>query len=210
MSTILYTNKNLSLSYKIHMLSKKYAFNLVTAIDFVELTIKCVEIKPQVVFCDCDTIMFSESAVKLLFEKNELKDIKFVFVGSKVNLEKYSNIGIANISICETDFIDERVDELQREINFEKLLEKEFGDTGTIEFEISNLLSSLGLSPKHSGYAYLRHCILNIVLNNGIISSLNTEQYPIVASTFKTNTTNVERNIRNAILQAWERYGKEN
>ena len=125
-------------------------------------------------------------------------------------MEKYSNIGIANISICETDFIDERVDELQREINFEKLLEKEFGDTGTIEFEISNLLSSLGLSPKHSGYAYLRHCILNIVLNNGIISSLNTEQYPIVASTFKTNTINVERNIRNAIFQAWERYGKEN
>ena len=79
-----------------------------------------------------------------------------------------------------------------------------------LTMEIYKLLFSIGFSSKHSGCAYLRECIKNVVLNNGVVRALASDQYPYIAVTFKTNIVNVERNIRNSIDCAWRNYGKDN
>ena len=210
LTAILYSKRNFDLSYKLHLLCRKYCLNMVTAIDFVELTIKCVELKPQIVFCDCETVEFTSGNLNAFLEKNEFKNVKIVFVGNDEQVASLKNIVCKNLTIANINEISGVIDNLQNDFNYEKILGKEFDCSGTLELEIFKLLADTGLSPKHAGYAYLRYGIRNIVLNNGVMSSLNSEQYPLIASVFKTSTVNVERNIRNAIVQAWKSFGKEN
>ena len=210
LTAILYSKRNFDLSYKLYLLCRKYGLNMVTAMDFVELTIKCVELKPQIVFCDCETVEFSSGNLNAFLEKNEFKNVKFVFVGNDEQVAPLKNIICKNLAIAKVSEIGSVIDDLQNCFNYENILEKEFDCSGSLELEIFKLLGDMGLSPKHTGYAYLRIGIRNIVLNNGVMNSLNSEQYPLIASVFKTSTVNVERNIRNAIVQAWNSFGKDN
>ena len=102
------------------------------------------------------------------------------------------------------------IDECQTSYNFENMIPAKANNFDGLELKIYKLLSNIGVSPKHSGYAYLLCGIKNVILNNGIINSLNSTLYPLIASNFRTSSANVERNIRNAIAQAWKTYGFEN
>ena len=208
LTAVLFSKKNYDLSYKLHSLCKKYSINILNVLDFIELTIRCFELKPQIVFCDCDTIEFSSANLNSFLEKNEFKDVKFVFVGEEKNLTGLKSIVCKNLMISKYQELSRVIDELQNNFNYAKMLECEYDCSAQMELEICKLLSQIGLSPKHTGYAYLRYGIKNIVLQNGVLNSLNREQYPIIASKFKTSAVNVERNIRNAINQAWVNSGK--
>lgn len=68
---------------------------------------------------------------------------------------------------------------------------------------ISNLLVSLGISTKLRGYAYLREAVMLMVQNP--MQSITKELYPGVARHFGCTPSQVERSIRNAIQQSWEK-----
>ena len=68
---------------------------------------------------------------------------------------------------------------------------------------ISNLLVSLGINTKLRGYNYLREAILLMLANP--MQSITKELYPGIARQFVCTPSQVERSIRNAIQQAWDR-----
>ena len=206
---ILYSKKNYDLSYRLRGLCKRYSINLINALDFVELTIRSLELKPQVIFCDCTSIEFTSGNLNSFLEKAEFKDTKIIFIGEEKHITQFKNIVCNNLKVAKFSELDAIIDNLQNAYNFENMLIKDKNIYDGLELEICKLLSKIGLSPKHSGYSYLRYGIKNVILNNGILNSLNSEQYPIIASVFKTSPANVERNIRNAIHQAWEVFGKD-
>lgn len=72
---------------------------------------------------------------------------------------------------------------------------------------VSNLLTALGISSKLRGYNYLRAAILAMLENP--MQSITKELYPGVARQFGCTSSQVERSIRNAIQQAWERRSDE-
>ena len=210
LTALLYSKKNMDLSYRLRGLCKRYSFNLLNAIDFVELTIKSLELKPQIVFCDCSTIEVTSGNFNAFLEKEEFKNTTIVFVGDDKTLLQYKNIVCKNLILANFYEIESIIDNLQNQYNFKNIVNMDLEVYNGLELEIVKLLSNIGLSPKHSGYAYLRCAIKNVVQNNGIMNSLNSEQYPIIASIFKTSSANVERNIRNAIDSAWKDFGKNN
>ena len=84
------------------------------------------------------------------------------------------------------------------------------GDCGN---NINNLLLSLGFSPNLKGKDYLKLCI-NLIINDGVhFRCLSKDCYPILALTYNTEVSNIERDIRNAIrtsylkanLEFWEK-----
>lgn len=210
LTAVLYSKRNYDAEYKIHKICQSFSINLVTVLDFVELTIKSISLKPKIIFCDCSTVNFSSSNIMAFMQKEEFKNTKIIFLGNLEQTKAYKNFVNENISIAEITDLPCIIDDLQS-----KLLYEEFTDVRKTEAEsglsmaIYKLLSSIGFSSKHTGYAFLRECIKNVVLNNGVVHSLITEQYPYVAVTFRTSITNVERNIRNAIECAWNSCGSE-
>lgn len=208
LTAILYSKRNYDLSYRLRGVCKRYSINLINALDFIELTIKSLELKPQIIFCDCSSIEFTSGNLNSFIEKNQFKNTKIIFIDNK-DSDILKNIVCKNLMTAKFEDITKLIDELQCEYNFDHMLVKNMENYDGLEMEIYKLLSKIGLSPRHCGYAYLRYAIKHVVLNNGIMNSLNSEQYPIIASIFKTSAPNVERNIRNAILQAWNSFGQK-
>ena len=208
LTAILYSKRNYDLSYRLRGVCKRYSINLINAIDFIELTIKSIELKPQIIFCDCSSVEFTSGNLNSFIEKNEFKNTKIIFIDEKKQANILKNIVSQNLILAKFDELSSIIDELQYQYNYDNMLAKNIENYNGLEIQIYKLLTEIGLSPKHCGYAYLRYAIKQVVLNNGIMNSLNSEQYPIIASIFKTSASNVERNIRNAILQAWKNFGK--
>ena len=211
LTAILYSKKNLDLGYKLHNICKKFNINLVTAIDFIELTIKSMELKPQIVFCDCSTIEISSSNLNAFLEREEFKHTKIIFIGEQSETQSLKNIVCNNLTIATEKEVAGIIDNLQSEICVtSRLIKLENQAFYELEEDVYKLLCDLGFSLKYSGCIYLRCGIKNVIANNGVMHSLSTYEYPYIAATFKTNVTNVERNIRTAIIRAWKTFGKDN
>lgn len=211
LTAIFYSKKNYDMEHRLQRTCQSYSISLVSAIDFVELAIKCTSLKPSIVFCDCSTINLSSNNLTAFIEKEEFKNTKIIFVGNQADTKAYHSFTSENIIIASLTEVPALIDEMQSKMRFDKLnTPDENFSSDQINISIYKLLCSIGLSSKHSGCAYLRECIKNVILNNGVIHSLVSDQYPYVASVFKTSAVNVERNIRNAIDRAWTTYGKDN
>lgn len=211
LTSILFSKKNYDVEYKLHKICQSFNINMVTVLDFVELTIKTIALKPKIIFCDCSTISLSSSNIVAFMEKIEFKDTRVIFVGDENQTRAYKNFIGKNISIANLNDLSMVLEAMQSQLIYEELAESQRLDNlSGLSMAIYKLLCSIGFSAKHSGCAYLRECVKNVVLNNGVVHALASEQYPFIAVLFKTNILNVERNIRNAITSAWEHYGKEN
>ena len=111
----------------------------------------------------------------------------------------------------EFDFTAIKVEELEKlllkeEKNFKLnavLFEHERKDMSDIINKINKDLFTMTFSPKHTGYSYIVEAIKIIIKKQGIVGSLNNEVYPLIAAKYGTTTSNVERNIRNAIVCAY-------
>ncbi len=67
---------------------------------------------------------------------------------------------------------------------------------------LTEYLIRMGFLPKHMGFNYIKQCIEEALINNGVLGPLSTEVYPKVALRNNTNPINIERNIRNSITLA--------
>ncbi len=81
------------------------------------------------------------------------------------------------------------------------------GQTGTadssLRSSVTNMLSRLSLSPKYTGYSYVREAIMLAMTDSctGISKSI----YPAIALKNNTSAAAVERGIRTAIQKGWAR-----
>lgn len=71
--------------------------------------------------------------------------------------------------------------------------------------EITNALYDFGIMPNLRGFGYLRNSIFMCVCDERYLSSITKSLYIDVGNMNNTNSKNVERDIRHAIVSAWER-----
>lgn len=69
----------------------------------------------------------------------------------------------------------------------------------------AEILQKLGVPANLKGYEYLIEAICVVAENKDALKGITKRVYPLVAKTFDTDRTNVERAIRHAIKLAWER-----
>lgn len=207
---LLYSKKNYQLESKLNKICKKRNVFLATSMDFIELTIKNSEIKPKFIFCDLSTINLIDYKMKAFTSRQEFKDVNIIFInnGNNQGLKFESNYD--NIHYVSIENFEELFDKLLHEVDIAKMISGTYSvNNYQLNNDIYKLLSLLGFSVKFTGYKYLCDCIKNVILNDCVIKSLTSEQYVYVATKYKTNVVNVERNIRNAINETWKKYGND-
>ena len=207
LTAILYSNKNYDLAYRLNRYCYKMSMNLVNCINFVELTIKAFQLKPQLIFCDLTSVDISVSQLKVLLENRSCKNTKLVFVGYESHKEIYSCFGLENTDFVCYENLEKYILSCFDVINMNSILVENSKNTDLNE-SVVQLLYSLGFSPKHTGFKFLKEIIYNIVNNSGVFSSLIGDQYPLIAVKFKTSCYNIERDIRNAITCAFGANGQ--
>lgn len=199
LTALLYSNKNIELMCKLNKQCYKFGVNLVTCLNFVELTVKTCKLKPQIIFLDLETISASYGKLQMMNDSKEFKNLKTLLVGSQdkcPNIENFENIDFSTNSGLD-DYVVNSIESMN--MNAIKSIQEEQKDCNMCGI-VANFLLELGFSPKYSGFSYLKYIITNAMQNNGIVASLANEEYPFIAVKFKTTPETIERNIRTAIM----------
>ena len=103
---------------------------------------------------------------------------------------------------------------LQKPCRIEDLLchmrESVRGNAGTVglpyDAVITKILIDFGLMPHLDGFRYLREGLLRTLADRTLLRGVTKSLYRDIAKCFGTNAACVERSIRAAIEQAWNRY----
>ncbi|MGD9901744.1 MAG: sporulation initiation factor Spo0A C-terminal domain-containing protein [Spirochaetales bacterium] len=202
LTAILYSQKNIDLAYKVKKVCRDVKINVINAIDFVDLTVKIIEVKPQIVFFDLSTVQLEKQIMELFLTKGPYFIPNIILIYSdESQLQEYKDYNFMSVKL---EGLEELLNSNEKVLKFNTAVADYKKESNiNITDEINKHLFEMGFSPKHTGYAYLVEAIKILVKKNGIIGSLNNDIYPIIAAKFGTRITNVERNIRNAIVCAY-------
>lgn len=74
-----------------------------------------------------------------------------------------------------------------------------------LEVTVSEILHRLGVGANLKGYQFLRTAIVMAILDESILGRITKELYPSVAKRHSTTASRVERSMRHAIENAWDR-----
>lgn len=78
-----------------------------------------------------------------------------------------------------------------------------------LEYIVTDIIHLMGIPANLKGYYYLRYAIMLCVENSQMLTSMTRLLYPTVAAEFKTTSSRVERALRSAIEQVWEKGNSE-
>ena len=80
------------------------------------------------------------------------------------------------------------------------------GSRLTKEDRITNMVKEIGIPPHLKGYNYLKEAVSLVLEQPEILNKVTKVLYPGIASKFDTTSARVERSIRHAIEQVWNRH----
>ena len=107
------------------------------------------------------------------------------------------NIGYLMVKPCDAAAVAARVADLTQRIRLPVFAHPE------PRAQVSNMLLSLGVPTKLRGYSYLREAVLLMVKRP--TQSITKELYPAVAAGCGATASQVERSIRSAVRNSWQR-----
>ena len=108
------------------------------------------------------------------------------------------NIGYLMVKPCEPVAVANRVADMTQRIRLPVFAHPE------PRTQVSNMLLSLGVPTKLRGYAYLREAVLRMVDRPS--QSITKELYPAVAADCGATAAQVERSIRSAVKNSFQRH----
>ena len=208
---ILYSNKNYELSFKMQKWCNDNYISFVNVVDILDLSIKITQVKPTFIFIDGTKSDINIPLFELFTKEISNQNMKIVCVVNE-NSNKLIIEELNKYAICM------KASEIKNYLNFNSMelaiLKCQETNNDIIlqmpnKEDVGKILIELGFNPKLSGYQYLKKIIEEIVVRKNDILLLN-QYYSAIAGIFKTNSCNIERNIRNSIKKAWKNFGKEN
>jgi len=168
-----------------------------------ELLSKISYTNPPIVFFDSSSVQLGKEFVQL-FCKDSNYYVPYVIIISDTLTKESLNIAYDNIIFTSIGNLCVTTQDCIQSLKSSPSIKGKGIDIGIEHSEkIMNYLLKLGFTHKHSGLILLKEVIKLAVANNGIISSLHNDYYPVLAQRFNCSVYCVERNIRNAIDYAW-------
>ncbi len=75
----------------------------------------------------------------------------------------------------------------------------------SINIEVTKMIQQMGVPAHVKGYQYLRDAIIFVIKEVSLLGAVTKELYPMIAKSYNTTPSRVERAIRHAIELAWDR-----
>ncbi len=203
LSAFLYSDHNYELASTLGNFTNTYGINLFYITDLKEFFIKDRDFDFSILFIDDFTVKVSKDLIDFITVKYEDSGLNIVYLcdgkledDSVVDNNKVHQVDISN------NFYTQLINLLPqfKENNLHKKTKPINKEWSSI---VSDYLFSLKLSPKHTGFSYLKDAIMYCLAENGKIGNLNKSIYTYIAAKYNTTSYNIERNIRLAIDWAW-------
>lgn len=108
---------------------------------------------------------------------------------------------------CDFELLVERIHELCGGGGGERkpFVQPKINKTRDLDTDITNMMHEMGVPAHVKGYHYLREAIIASYKDTQLLGALTKKLYPVIAESFDTTPSKVERAIRNAIQLACKR-----
>ncbi len=198
LNAVFYSKGNIDKAYSIKSMLWKTNYQVVNISDFSELVYAICHQQVNLLLVDGETIKLTEEFLEVVNGSKIGVPDNIFFIGyNNVECLNINNVNRFNVSYSDlNEKFFNNTDKLY--FNIEKNKATKY-DSNFINTYLTQYLIKLGFFPKHMGFYYIKQCIEEALLNNGVLGSLSSEIYPSVARKFGTNAINIERNIRNSI-----------
>ena len=190
---IFYSSEDYDSVLKIKEACSQTKLNLCIETDFYIFLTKVVKLKPKFIFID--GLIKDLNMLPLDVLDNDVLKVstKIAIINYKLNKEYIDDISINNL--CGY-ILNSKVYYIKPSIKVD------------IDY-INSLLLKLNFSSSHKGKDYIKECISLILEDKLSYNYLNTKCYPVIAGNFRTETINIDRDIRTAIKRAYENRNNE-
>lgn len=184
-------------------------FDVVGSAGDGEQTIRMVEQrKPDMLVLDL--MLPKKDGLTVLKAVSGMKH-KPVVLATSVFISRYVSASVADLGVryimpkpCDMAALAERLTEIRgREIL--RIPTQRYLCREDVALIVTGTLHESGIPAHIKGYQYLREAIMMAVNNMNVVGAMTKVLYPQVAKTFGTTPSRVERAIRHAIQQAWDR-----
>ena len=203
LNAIFYSKGNVEKAYAIKKALWGYNICLANISNFSELVYSIHQDDVNILFVDANTINLTEEVVEVTLGSKLGTPDNVVFIGETNNVELYLN-NESRFKFDNSDFANQLVNiEPKIKFNIQRNRGNKF-DMLTISTFLTQYLLRIGFLPKYAGFNYIKQCIEEALANNGVLGSLSSSVYPVVARRNKTTPQNVERSIRNSIECAYK------
>ena len=161
-----------------------------------------------------DTALKGIDGIKLLDYIKSIRPECVSFMISEFDNDKIVNSAINHGAIyyfvkpVSPNVIGERINDVLKDRTYDYKVSSELRDkrrTSSLDENIRNIFTTIGIPPHIKGYVYLREGIKMAVEDPSIINKVTKELYPKIGVKFATTSSKVERAIRHAIEVAWNR-----
>ena len=202
-NAIFYSKGNVTLAYTIKKALWGNNITIVNISNFSELAYAIHQDDVNVLFVDSETINLTDEIVELTLGSKLGKPDNVIFIGKSNSVDLF--IDNQTRFIFDSAEVGKLIAEIEQKIifNIQRNRGSKF-DMLTINTYLTQYLMQLGFNPKYIGFHYIKHSIEEALANNGVLGSLSSNIYPIVARRNKTSPQNVERGIRNSIECAFK------
>ena len=145
------------------------------------------------------------SVLRYLYEKGSNK--KVIVLSSyneQTTIRKVAELGASYFLIkpFEKEEIEKKIMEVYKASDISKSVNL---FDNNIKSSLAKLLHELGVPSHIKGYTYLIDGIIKVYKSPDLRNKITRELYPIIANTYNTKESSVERNIRHAIEVSWNR-----
>lgn len=202
---IFYSNGNNVLGKKVKNAMEKFGLNVTYSDSLAMVADMIVDNQKTIVFIDKVFSKYAKIAADIVNSK-VFNNALIVFIDD--DSEYYSQyLTSSHMAVVDETGVENKLGEMLHICN-DYISGKVNINMRIVSDILSSYLSKLGFSPKHSGYRYIKQCVEYAIQNSfDIGKSLYKETYLFVGKKNHESSAGVERNIRNAISQAYMNTG---
>ncbi len=198
---VFYSKNNDILGKRIKSVIEKFGMEVTYSNDLAMVTDIVVEGQKSIVFVDKVFAKYVK-VVSHMINSKVFNNVLVVFIDDNVAYYKPYMTSLHMAVIPESD-VENKVGIVLQSCR--QYIDSKFNVNMRVVSDIlSGYLSKLGFSPKHAGYRYIKQCVEYAIQNSfDVGKSLYKETYLYVGKKNNETIAGVERNIRNAISQAY-------
>ncbi len=198
-NAILYSKQNLAMAGELKTACRELGISLVYAIEIIELLKYLNELAVSIVFVDCNTIKLDSSILGVIKSFGKCEKTYIACLTQDVECKYLKSLENVDF-ILKSDNLFSQLKEIEGEISLSCIMNNIYNfNLSEVNNYLTDYLINIGLETKLAGFTYIKQAVELAIKNNCVLGSLNRVIYPTIASKNKTETQNVERNIRNAI-----------
>ena len=196
-SGLLFSKRNIELGYQLKKIGRAQGISI-NNVDHISMLVYLLEhTMYDFLFVDCNSVQVDDQFEEFIRSPHIRGACEVIFIDGDRTLAMH------HLTCIPSEELESAVCQMIGSGHkYKAILGKRVDNFAGMSTHVADYLISIGVTPKYTGFSYIKEIVLYSIITGDVHSTLSREVYPIIAARHRTTPESVERNIRNSIKVA--------